>query len=412
MLTTIHGIPLLWSTFIALWSQLHSYYRTEPRCGTLFRSWVHSVPHRSRIIAAGDINVDGPYIGPGLTPHRTAAHRDQAQCQARVTHSNFLATNTWGRAGTHSATYVNHQDAPVQIDDVFLRLTCNVPALRTRILRSAPVVSLGGMRHFPITLDVPRPTIPKHKQSINSRTAAAALRFLKSEEDRLRFERAACTLLQLPIKQDHVYLGVKIGYRQFEPFERSTIAYRIQPSWAAFYRLYPILTSKALSLPIRLRVWRTCVRTVLLYGLASMQIGVHSPPKLRKHAVEQLRSISRSPAHITHEPNEALLTRLQEPKTIVYISQTGNRRIHFASDAVGELQPAKVHQCWNHLRDRFSKRAAASQPTTAGLTEVTRILRSCTTFCPICGLYYPSLFFVRTRIGKSRAEASTAYTKG
>ncbi|CAE7568466.1 unnamed protein product [Symbiodinium necroappetens] len=62
------------------------------------------------------------------------------------------------------------QDAPVQIDYVFLRLPCNVPALRTRILRAAPVVALSGMRHFPITL----------------------------EEDRLRFEQVAQTLLQDP----------------------------------------------------------------------------------------------------------------------------------------------------------------------------------------------------------------------
>ena len=905
-----------------------------------FRSWVHSVPRRNRLVAAGDFNAElkahHPNIGLGLTPHRTSAHRDQSQFQAIVTHSNLVAANTWSRAGAPSATYVNHQDAPAQIDYVFLRLPCNVPALRTRILRAAPVVALSGMRHFPITLEVPTPSIPKSPPGSKSPTAAAAIRLVQSEEDRLRFEQVAQTLLQdpeikaehidscllqayvacnqppragptprraynlqeywqlkrqcrtsklalqtrlessswsthlitdsaassaernlsatlaawsslakylrysrelnrriragkreqvdevlkqaqevdgkglshlykvmqklapkqprrsihlrtkqegllspqqsltaittyfsqvfntpqnflnqdfhitqplsisreeissalqslprskalprgqapsvlwktchnsitevlcrdfaelfapgklwmptawhrafiallpkpnkspqdpaslrpisllpavskilariaaqrvrphleealksqpqfayvcarqtqdaidrvashchsarqrlaalrpnhhsrshapsqhllhgavqvsldlskafdclprhllasalrrihvpenlvqfilfvhhnvllvftkdeytaelrtgtgirqgcglapllwasftllvldklqtymrkdqltfysddmhmawdinsaldfrnagvqigriltdlrnfgmtvsidksvvllslkgphykracsawirqlakgrffcvntahgeqlLPIKQDHLYLGVKIGYRQFE---RNTIAYRIQQSWATFHRLYRVLTSNALSLQVRLRVWRTCVRPVLLYGLTSMHIDAYSANKLRRHTVKQLRSLSRSPAHITHESNEALLTRLQESDIVEHIGQVGESRLHLASTAVGELQPSRVHQYWKHLTDGFSAPAAASQSAMAGLTEVTGMLRRATA-CPICGLYYPSLHAVRTHIGKSHPEASTAYTK-
>ena len=49
--------------------------------------------------------------------------------------------------------------------------------------------------------------------------------------------------VRLPIKREHVYLGVKIGYGSFE---RATVAYRIQQSWQAFNRLHRALICQAL----------------------------------------------------------------------------------------------------------------------------------------------------------------------
>ena len=76
----------------------------------------------------------------------------------------------------------------------------------------------------------------------------------------------------LPIKTEHNYLGVVIGYKSFE---RATVKYRVQQSWSAFHRLYRFLTSRSLPIIDRLRLWRTCVRTVLLYGLSAIQLDAH-----------------------------------------------------------------------------------------------------------------------------------------
>ena len=90
----------------------------------------------------------------------------------------------------------------------------------------------------------------------------------------------------LPIKKDHTYLGIKISCGHFE---RATVAYRMNHSWAAFNRLHGVLVSKALPLSVRLRLWTACVKTVLLYGQSSWILDTHCAAKLRSHVASQMR---------------------------------------------------------------------------------------------------------------------------
>ena len=80
-------------------------------------------------------------------------------------------------------------------------------------------------------------------------------------------------VLQVPVKREHVYLGVKIGYSNWE---RSPVAYRIKQSWQ---RLHRTLISKALPERSRIRLWVACIRSVLFYGLSTILLDGQSLDK-------------------------------------------------------------------------------------------------------------------------------------
>ena len=141
------------------------------------------MPQRNRIIVAGDFNTplktSHPHVGPGITTHSSAQQKDQRVFQTLLQGLGLVAANTWSRAGPASATFVNHRNQSVQIDFVLLRQPCNVPALQTTILKDSLLVSDTGMRHYPIRLCVPKPTIPKRLNKSPTLTAAAALSALQ-----------------------------------------------------------------------------------------------------------------------------------------------------------------------------------------------------------------------------------------
>ena len=150
----------------------------------------------------------------------------------------------------------------------------------------------------------------------------------------------------LPIRSEHHYLGVVISYKAFE---RSTMQYRIQQSWSAFHRLYRFLVSKSLPIADRPRLWRTCVQTVLFYGLPAIQLDARCCSALRTHVIKQLRSIARSPAHITHESNDAIRHRLRVTDVIEQITSATQARLAKARQHLADLQPLNVQQYWGTL---------------------------------------------------------------
>ncbi|CAE7331048.1 unnamed protein product [Symbiodinium microadriaticum] len=81
----------------------------------------------------------------------------------------------------------------------------------------------------------------------------------------------------LPIKQSHLYLGIKIGYGRFE---RETVQYRMSQSWVAFYRLHGLLKHTQIPLRKRLLLWQTCVWAITKHGLTSMGLDRISAERL------------------------------------------------------------------------------------------------------------------------------------
>ena len=186
--------------------------------------------------------------------------------------------------------------------------------------------------------------------------------------------------------------------------------YRIQQSWSAFHRLYRFLVSKSLPIADRPRLWRTCVQTALFYGLPAIQLDAHCCSALRTHVIKQLRSIARSPAHITHESNDAIRHRLRVTDVIEQITSATQARLAKARQHLAELQPLNVQQYWGTLEADGVSRSLKQHASVQSVTEVTQVFRQATP-CPVCGNYFPSLHGVRTHLGKAHAETSTAYTQ-
>ena len=213
--------------------------------------------------------------------------------------------------------------------------------------------------------------------------------------------------VRIPVRKEHKYLGAIITYGRFE---RSTVAYRLQQAWQTFHRLHRLLTSKALPTSTRVRLWRACVGSVLLYSLPSVGLDAQSAHKLRTQVIKQLRRVAKSPAHVTHESNQQLQHRLQVQDFPDYLSSLTAKRVDLALRTLHHLQPPAVRQ---YLQQIVISQKTYSQPgpsQSSQLTELTQVPRFPTT-CPHCGITFSSLHAVRTHIGKSHPAESQAKTK-
>ena len=209
--------------------------------------------------------------------------------------------------------------------------------------------------------------------------------------------------VQLPLKQQHTYLGVIISYKSFE---RYTLQHRQQLSWQAFHRLRKFLTNEKLPLKKRVQLWQSCVFTIMSYGLAATGLDPSWATKLRGAVMRQLRITTRSLGHLTHETNDSLLHRLGLLDPVQHVQRMCHNRIATCRQFVHHLQPARVHQWWDILSSTFTQLAQGhpSADAPATVTEVTQVLRiRCS--CQICGQQFPSLHALRVHLGKQHPEA-------
>ena len=89
---------------------------------------------------------------------------------------------------------------------------------------------------------------------------------------------------------------------------------------ASYHRLRQTLHSnRFLPLRMRVRLWRSIVFTSLEYGLESAGLTYKGTKRLRTFVIRQLRSIAKSPVHITKESNAALLDRLGVVDPVTYL---------------------------------------------------------------------------------------------
>ena len=204
--------------------------------------------------------------------------------------------------------------------------------------------------------------------------------------------------LTLPLRREHDYLGVKISYHHYE---RATVKHRTSLAWVAFNRLHSLLKHQLIPLRKRVLLWQACVWAVLRYGLTATGLDPHSAQQLRSCVMKQLRLVARSPAHVSHETNEQLLSRLGVLDPVCWLGRQCQHRVAVSRHHLGYLQPARVHQWWSVVEASFSSDSAAS--FSSHLTEVTQILRIGST-CDICGQSFPSHHALKVHKGKQHPE--------
>ena len=113
--------------------------------------------------------------------------------------------------------------------------------------------------------------------------------------------------LCIPMVDSFVYLGIVVTYKQFELL---SLQHRVKTASANRARLNKLLHSKQHALRRRVSLYLSCVRSTLLFGLHVVGLTDATLKKLEAVEARHLRSIARSPVHLTRESNHALRTRL------------------------------------------------------------------------------------------------------
>ena len=146
----------------------------------------------------------------------------------------------------------------------------------------------------------------------------------------------------IPIRDEHVYLGVKIS---FHKISTPTAQHRQQIAAAAWSRLRPILCKRSLlGVQHRVQIWRACVPATILHGLASSHIREDDFRRLRIFMIKQIRAIARSPAHLYHESTEDLLSRLRIPDPWEMLLQEAEQQLSAWKERA-EHSPQSITAC-------------------------------------------------------------------
>ena len=115
-----------------------------------------------------------------------------------------------------------------------------------------------------------------------------------------------------------IYLSAVISYRNFSSL---TLEHRLGKCKATHSRLRKVLQGRrGLTLQQCVLLWKSTVLPTALYGLGSCGLQGSQVKRLYQVLLKQLRAVARAPAHLTHEPDEALLDRLrlQGPAETLY----------------------------------------------------------------------------------------------
>ena len=106
----------------------------------------------------------------------------------------------------------------------------------------------------------------------------------------------------LPLRNKGSYLGAVISYHNFELL---TWQHRKQAGWSAFARLRAWLRSRQLSRANRFYLWKTCVYTVLTYGLMSTGVNIRVLMEFQGTIFQMVRTILNDHSYITHRSHQS-----------------------------------------------------------------------------------------------------------
>ncbi|CAE7522754.1 unnamed protein product [Symbiodinium sp. CCMP2592] len=158
-----------------------------------------------------------------------------------------------------------------------------------------------------VTADVTTYADDFHAGQLLDVLCAAGLTVNAQKSAVLRLRTPKGLLFEFPVAEVHTYLGVRISYKNPR---LATLQYRVQLVQAEWSRLRKVVCSKrGLFLKDRLNIWRASTLPMLTYGLAATGLPAGGLQQLRTLYLRQLRAILRSPAHLSHVSNDAILEK-------------------------------------------------------------------------------------------------------
>ena len=115
-----------------------------------------------------------------------------------------------------------------------------------------------------------------------------------------------------------------------------------------------MLRSRAITLKVKLQLWRGCVFATLRYGLLATGLPVQGQQLIRQHVAKQIRLVAKAPSFYTRECTQDLYLRLgiQDPITILREMLRG--RIQRAKQLPEHIQHPLLTQWHNLLPTNFA----------------------------------------------------------
>lgn len=113
----------------------------------------------------------------------------------------------------------------------------------------------------------------------------------------------------IKIVPSHTYLGTKLSFLNFEQL---TVKHRLHLGKITYSRMRTWFTGKrTLTSQDRADLWSTCILSSYAHGLGSSGLRQDGLVLLCRTINANIRSLARSPKHITHESNEHIRQRLR-----------------------------------------------------------------------------------------------------
>ena len=239
------------------------------------------------------------------------------------------------------------------------------------------------------------------KSSLLIRSSGSALaRWVKART----FKRKDQKLIRLgtPFQPIDVGLATRIPYlgtvMSFDSFETQTADLRIQQAKAAVARLSRVLFKKhGLGLQHRLRVYRTCIRSSISYGLAVVGTTPQALRRLASLEARHVRCISGNPRKEDGESAEVIFQRLHYTSISDFLVNASKRRVDALTSCrdtypgiAEDIQWQKaVHQSYLHpvLTVQSHKPAHPEQRSFQ---------------CPQCPRTFESMHAMRTHCARTR----------
>ena len=205
--------------------------------------------------------------------------------------------------------------------------------------------------------------------------------------------------LCIPVADHLVYLGVVASYKGYE---NQALQHRLKAASANRSRLNKLLHSRQLHVRRRISLYVSCVRSSLLFGVYAVGLNEWSLRRLVAADSRHVRSIARSPAHLSHESNAALRNRLQIQGPLQDLIATMKRREAACSDVAFVQHLQDLGQWIQH---------SLKTPEDVDLPDDHGKLRWCGpaegVACTVCGVYFTCMRTMKTHRTKMHgAQAS------
>ena len=115
---------------------------------------------------------------------------------------------------------------------------------------------------------------------------------------------------ELPMRSAVTYLGTTMSYGAYE---LQTWKQRKRAGWAAFSRLKCWLQHRQISLAQRLYLWRTCVQTIITYGITATNVTVQVLNEYQTITYQMLRTIFGNHPYRTRATHSQVLDMYNHP---------------------------------------------------------------------------------------------------